>query len=103
MKSKTVLKINITVVVLVSVFFMGFYSATKSIETIPSQIFRRAETKALIKDWGEMDMYTSGKTNTYGTERMFTALADVLPGQSAHPEHRHGEEEFLVITRGTGV
>ena len=103
MKSKTIFKINIAVVILISVFSLGFYSATKSIETIPSQIFRRGEAKALIKDWGEMDIYTSGHTNTYGTEGMFTALADVLPGQSAHPAHRHGEEEFLVITRGKGV
>jgi mannose-6-phosphate isomerase-like protein (cupin superfamily) len=103
MKSKTILKINIAVVILISVFSLGFYSATKSIETIPSQIFRRGEAKAVINDWGKMDIYTSGHTNTYGTEGMFTALADVLPGQSAHPAHRHGEEEFLVITRGTGV
>jgi len=34
---------------------------------------------------------------------MFTALTDVLPGKSVHPAHRHGEEEYLVITRGTGI
>jgi len=68
-----------------------------------TQIFRRADARAIIKDWGEMDIYTSEKNETYGTERMFTALTDVLPGKSVHPAHRHGEEEFLVITRGSGI
>jgi len=68
-----------------------------------TQIFRRAEAKAIIKEWGEMDIYTSGQNETFGTERMFTALTDVLPGKSVHPAHRHVEEEFLVITRGHGI
>ena len=74
-----------------------------STDSIDSQIISRAETRSNKKDWGVMDMFTYGGTSTYGTENMLTALADVLPGKSAHPAHRHAGEEFLLITRGTGV
>ena len=81
------------------------YSSNSEIsrESIDSQIIPRAETRRNTRDWGVMDMYTYGNTYTYGTENMLTALADVLPGKSAHPAHRHAGEEFLLITRGTGV
>jgi mannose-6-phosphate isomerase-like protein (cupin superfamily) len=72
-------------------------------ESIDSKIIPRADTKRNTGTWGVMDMYTYGQTSTYGTENMLTALADVLPGESVHPAHRHGEEEFLLITRGKGV
>ena len=72
-------------------------------ETIGTKIIPRADTKRNTGNWGVMDMYTYGQNSTYGTEDMLTALADVLPGESVHPAHRHAEEEFLLITRGTGV
>ena len=72
-------------------------------ESINSKIIPRAETRRNTGDWGVMDKYTYDKTSTYGTENMLTALTDVLPGKSVHPAHRHAEEEFLLITRGTGV
>ena len=90
-------------IVLVAVFLSGFYSNRGTAEKMSTQIFRRADAKAIIKEWGEMDIYTTGDKETFGTEGMFTALTDVLPGKSVHPAHRHGEEEFLVITRGHGV
>ena len=85
------------------VFLMESFSAMKPSEEITSQIFRRDSARAVIDIWGQMDIYTSGETETFGTQKMFTALTDVLPGKSVHPSHRHGEEEFLVITRGTGI
>jgi mannose-6-phosphate isomerase-like protein (cupin superfamily) len=103
MKSKHLLRFFLALVILLSVFLTGFYSGKGPDESIPSQIFRRSEARANIGDWGEMDLYTSGKTYTYGAEQLLTALTDVLPGKSVHPSHRHGEEEFLLITRGKGV
>ena len=103
MKPFAIQKYIVAVIILVAVFLSGFYMAGKPVEGIPSQIFRRSDAKSIIKEWGEMSIYTSGKTSTYGAEEMFTALTDVLPGQSVHPAHRHGQEEFLVVTRGSGV
>jgi len=71
-------------------------------DSIDSKVMQRADTKRNSGNWGVMDVYTSG-ASTYGTENMFTAIADVLPGESVHPAHRHAEEEFLLVTRGTGV
>ena len=102
MKSKTILKFILALVILISVFLTGFFSAIESDEAIPSQIFRRSEAKVNTGEWGEMDLYTSGNTYTFGAEEVLTALTDILPGKSVHPSHRHGEEEFLIITRGTG-
>jgi len=87
-------------------YFLAFKSTANSkisLESINSKVITRADTKRNTGDWGVMDMYTYGNTSTYGTENMLTALADVLPGESVHPAHRHAEEEFLLITRGTGV
>ncbi len=91
-------------------FGMGYKLTVKSsanqnleVEKIESKIIPRSDTKRKTGDWGVMDVYTSGNTSTYGTENMLTAIADVLPGESVHPAHRHGEEEFLLITRGKGI
>ena len=85
------------------VFLMESFSGMSPSKGIESQIFTRDYARAVIDSWGQMDIYTSGETETFGTQKMFTALTDVLPGESVHPSHRHGEEEFLVITRGAGI
>lgn len=59
------------------------------------------EAKSHVAKWGEMRTYFLG--NTYGTTNMFTAMAVVKPGESVHPAHRHAEEEFLVLTKGSGT
>jgi len=79
MKSKTILRFFLALVILISVFLTGFYSAKESDEAIPSQIFRRSEARANIGEWGEMDLYTSGKTYTFGAEEVLTALTDINP------------------------
>lgn len=90
-------------------FGLGYILASQSSahsqispESIETKVIPRADTDRGTGDWGTMDKYTFN-ASTYGTEKMFTALTDVLPGESVHPAHRHAEEEFLLITRGTGV
>jgi quercetin dioxygenase-like cupin family protein len=94
--------------VLVS-FGLGYILASQSAgnpgtsqESIETKVIPRTDTDRGTGDWGIMDKYTYN-SSTYGTKNMFTALTDVLPGKSVHPAHRHAEEEFLLITRGTGV
>ncbi len=74
-----------------------------SLESIDSKVIPRADTKKESGNWGVMDKYMYDNASTYGTENMFTAFVDLLPGESVHPTHRHAEEEFLYITEGTGV
>lgn len=91
-------------------FGLGYILALKStdnpkisLKSINSKVIPRAETKRDSGNWGVMDMYTYDHTSTYGTENMFTALVDLVPGESVHPAHRHAEEEIMLIFRGTGV
>jgi mannose-6-phosphate isomerase-like protein (cupin superfamily) len=47
-------------------------------------------------------MRTYFRGETRGTTNAFVAIAVVRPGQAVHPAHRHAEEEYLVITEGSG-
>ncbi|MGB5275257.1 MAG: cupin domain-containing protein [Flavobacteriaceae bacterium] len=88
---------------------IGYYFGISTTEpdlddaSIATSIFQRAKAKHLDGNWGTMDIYTDFETRTHGTERMFTALTEVMPGEALHPAHRHYEEEFLLVTKGNGV
>ena len=72
-------------------------------DSIKTQVISRADTERESGDWGVLDKYTYDQACTHGTEDMFTAYVELLPGESVHPPHRHAEEEFLFIIDGTGV
>jgi mannose-6-phosphate isomerase-like protein (cupin superfamily) len=50
--------------------------------------------------WGELRAHFEGET--YGLRDMLTATAVLKPGQQIHPPHKHAEEEFLIVTEGSG-
>jgi mannose-6-phosphate isomerase-like protein (cupin superfamily) len=52
-------------------------------------------------DWGVMHPYFVGQTDA--TRNVFVATATVEPGKAVHHAHRHVEEEYLLITRGSGT
>lgn len=68
---------------------------------IRSRVIPLEETPRNKGDWGEMRPYFIGETP--GTESVFAAAATVLPGKAIHRAHRHVEEEYLLITRGSGT
>ena len=91
-------------------FGLGYILASKStdnpkisLDSINSKVIPRAETERDSGNWGVMDMYTYDHTSTYGAENMFTALVDLLPGESVHPAHCHAEEEIMLILKGNGI
>jgi mannose-6-phosphate isomerase-like protein (cupin superfamily) len=59
------------------------------------------EATPTLDKWGEMRKYMTGEAA--GVKDLFTAVAVVKPGEALHKAHRHAEEEFLVITEGSGV
>jgi mannose-6-phosphate isomerase-like protein (cupin superfamily) len=67
---------------------------------IGSKVVSWADASSHVSDWGEMRTYFRGET--HGTTGAFAAVAVVKPGESVHPAHRHAEEEYLVITEGSG-
>ncbi len=52
-------------------------------------------------DWGEMRVFYRGESP--GTKDVLTATAVVRPGKAVHRAHRHAEEEYLVVTEGSGT
>ena len=52
-------------------------------------------------DWGEMRRYLTGET--FGTKDVLTAAAVVKPGKAVHRAHRHAQEEYLIVTEGSGT
>ena len=68
---------------------------------LKSRIITLKETPENKGDWGVMRPYFVGDTS--GTKRVFTASATVLPGRAVHAAHRHAEEEYLLLTEGSGT
>ena len=52
-------------------------------------------------DWGQMRIYFRGETQ--GTKDVLTAVAVVEPGKAVHREHRHAQEEYLILVAGSGT
>jgi len=52
-------------------------------------------------DWGQMRTYFRGET--HGTKDVLTAVAVVEPGKAVHRRHRHAQEEYLIVARGSGT
>src|SRR5439155_4084285 len=58
------------------------------------------QAKPTTGDWGELRAHFEGET--YGLRDTLTATAVVKPDPQIHPPHRHAEEEFLIVTEGSG-
>lgn len=89
-------------------FGIGFYSAlvTTSAQSQPngplkSQVVSWDDAQSSTGEWGEMRSHFHGET--FGTTDVLAALAVIKPGQALHPAHRHVEEEYLLVTEGSGV
>ena len=60
----------------------------------------RLKRKSRMKTFGDLAIYFSGATDQVGS--MTAGSLRLKPGMSPHPPHQHPEEEFMVITEGTG-
>jgi len=67
---------------------------------LPSARVTWAEAPAIKADWGELRAHFEGET--YGLGYALAATAVIKPGQQNHPPHRHSDEEFLLVTEGSG-
>jgi mannose-6-phosphate isomerase-like protein (cupin superfamily) len=59
-----------------------------------------ADAPAIRADWGELRAPFEGET--YGLGYALAAMAVIKPGQQNHPPHQHSDEEFLLVTEGSG-
>ena len=68
---------------------------------LPSAIVSRAASRREDFDWGTLHTYYAGET--YGTRDVLAAVAVIKPGREIHPPHEHAEEEYLMVTEGSGT
>lgn len=59
-----------------------------------------ATAKAIPETFGDHLVYFDGPTNELGL--MVAGSVRLNPGATPHPPHRHPEEEFMLVTEGTG-
>ena len=67
---------------------------------LPSAVVAAKNAKVTHEPFGDLRVFFEGPTDQI---KMMTAGSLMLkPGMSPHPPHQHEEEEFMVITEGTG-
>jgi len=67
---------------------------------LPNATVDAAQAKLTREQFGDLRIYFDGPTEQV---KVMTAGSLYLkPGMSPHPPHQHPEEEFMVITEGTG-
>ena len=67
----------------------------------PSSILSESEAKREDFEWGSLYTYAAGES--YSSKDGLAAVAVIKPGQQIHPPHQHAEEEYVIVTEGTGV
>ncbi len=67
---------------------------------IPSSTISADKTKLTQEPFGDLRIYFEGATDQ--VKSMTAGSLLLKPGMTPHPPHQHAEEEFMVITQGTG-
>jgi len=70
---------------------------------LSSRVFTLDSAQVINEDFGVINLFTNGESSTYGTKNVTTGILSILPNNEAHPPHKHAEEEYLVITKGSGT
>ena len=67
---------------------------------LPSAVVSAKNAKVTHESFGDLRVFFEGPTDQL---KMMTAGSLMLkPGMTPHPPHKHEEEEFMVVTEGTG-
>jgi quercetin dioxygenase-like cupin family protein len=67
---------------------------------LPNDTFNDADAKLTREPFGDLRIYFDGPTDQL--KQMTAGSLRLKAGASPHPPHQHPEEEFMVITEGTG-
>ena len=66
----------------------------------PSAVLDEKNAKLTKETFGDLRVYFEGSTGQ--VQSMTAGSLRLKPGMSPHPPHEHPEEEFMVVTEGTG-
>ena len=73
---------------------------TASESPIPNRVTKPSEAKITHEPFGDLRIFFDGPT---GQLKQVTAGSlSLKPGMEPHPPHQHPEEEFMVVTEGSG-
>jgi mannose-6-phosphate isomerase-like protein (cupin superfamily) len=67
---------------------------------LPNGTVNEAAAKLTKETFGDLRIYYDGPTDQL--KAMTAGSLRLKPGMEPHPPHQHPEEEFMVITEGTG-
>jgi quercetin dioxygenase-like cupin family protein len=67
---------------------------------LPNAVIDMQTSAALLENGQPLKIYFNGPTDQLKAMTAGNLLLD--PGMSPHPPHQHPEEEFMLITQGTG-
>lgn len=76
------------------------FPAMASAGRIPNETKDAAKGKVTKEPFGDIRIYWEGSTDQIAS--MTAGSLRLKPGMSPHAPHTHPEEEFMVITEGTG-
>jgi mannose-6-phosphate isomerase-like protein (cupin superfamily) len=75
-------------------------AALRAAARIPNEVFGSGQANLKREPFGDLRIYFDGPTDQLKT--MQAGSLALKPGMSPHPPHQHPEEEFLLVTEGTG-
>ena len=71
------------------------------IERFGTGVLGRDTVEREEADWGTFLKYFEGAS--WGTQNVLSGVAEIKPGWEIHPPHDHPEEEYLMVTQGSGL
>ena len=77
---------------------LGAFGAVS--DRLPNSTMDAAQARLTREAFGDLRIYFDGPTAQ--VKSMTAGSLRLKPGMSPHPPHQHPEEEFMVITEGTG-
>jgi quercetin dioxygenase-like cupin family protein len=78
----------------------AFAAVAAGAPKLPDATLGPDKAKLIRESFGEHLVYFDGPTDQL--KSMTAGSLRLKPGQSPHPPHDHPEEEFLLVTEGTG-
>jgi quercetin dioxygenase-like cupin family protein len=69
-------------------------------KALPNVTLSAGQAKTIKEPFGDLKIYFEGPTDQL--KSMTAGSLRLKPGMTPHPPHEHPEEEFMVVTEGTG-